>query len=101
MSDELISDPEDLEKLQARDDLVDQAEVVGKMKPTQYAKLRGIYPQRVYQALRNGRLDEEQCACGSKIVDVQQADELFGFNTVQEHLEAATSLSREDMEAGS
>jgi hypothetical protein len=99
MADEdIISDPEQLERLEAKADLEDQAEIVGKMKPRQYAQLRGIYPQRVYQAIRNGRLEGEQCACGSRIIDVGTADELFGFTAVQNNLEAATSVHREDLE---
>jgi hypothetical protein len=45
--------------------------------PIQYAKLRGMYPQKVYAALRNKRLDYAICQCGRKCVSIEEADEYF------------------------
>ena len=47
--------------------------------PVQYARMRGIYPQRVYAALRNKKLETVWCPCGRRCIDVQTADEVFGF----------------------
>lgn len=45
--------------------------------PIQYAKLRGIYPQKVYKALRGKRLDVAICQCGRRCVSIEEADEHF------------------------
>lgn len=58
------------------DELADAAEL-GTMKPTQYAKLRGIWPQQVYSAIRNRKLKAQICGCGSKVINVEEADALF------------------------
>lgn len=47
--------------------------------PINYAKARGIRPQKVYGAIRNRKLSKEYCPCGRLIVNVSAADELFGF----------------------
>lgn len=64
---------EELLKEMERDDL----EGATKLPPIQYAKLRGIYPQKVYKALRSGRLEATRCDCGRKVVVVEEADEYF------------------------
>lgn len=56
-----------------RDDL----EGATKLPPIQYAKLRGIRPQKVYAAIRNGKLEPTKCECGRKVVVVEEADEHF------------------------
>jgi hypothetical protein len=48
-----------------------------KLPPIQYAKLRGIYPQKVYAALRNRKLAWGWCDCGRKVVVIEEADEYF------------------------
>jgi hypothetical protein len=47
------------------------------MPPIDYAKLRGLRPQKVYKAIRDGRLENRRCECGRKVVDVDTADKLF------------------------
>jgi len=64
---------EELLKEMERDDL----EGATKLPPIQYAKLRGIYPQKVYAALRNKKLEPTRCECGRKVVVVEEADEYF------------------------
>lgn len=56
-----------------RDDL----EGATKLPPIQYAKLRGIYPQKVYKAIRDKKLEPTKCDCGRKVVVVEEADEFF------------------------
>jgi hypothetical protein len=48
-----------------------------KLPPIQYAKLRGIRPQKVYAAIRNHRLEHIWCDCGRKVVIIDDADKLF------------------------
>lgn len=67
------------------DELQDQLETAKEapslvaMSPVNYAKARKIAPQRVYGAIRNGRLEKKLCLCGRTIIDVAAADEYFGF----------------------
>lgn len=56
--------------------------------PIQYAKLRGIYPQKVYAALRSRRLPWAQCECGRKCVVIEVADEHFKLGKWQRTGEA-------------
>jgi hypothetical protein len=48
-----------------------------KLTPIDYGKLRGIRPQKVYAALRSGKLTWDRCDCGRRVVVVSEADELF------------------------
>jgi hypothetical protein len=68
----------------AIDDVIKQMELdewdgATKLPPIQYARLRGIYPQKVYGAIRNGKLERTRCECGRPCVEVDAADEYFGF----------------------
>jgi hypothetical protein len=56
------------------EDIAEQADIVGKLSPREYAKIRGIAPQLVYYYLRTGKLKEERCVCGRKVIDVAAAD---------------------------
>jgi hypothetical protein len=56
------------------EDIAEQAEEVGKLSPREYAKLRKITPQLVYYYLRTGKIKEERCICGRKVIDVATAD---------------------------
>jgi hypothetical protein len=55
----------------------DDTEGATKLPPIQYAKLRGIYPQKVYAAIRNKKLAQVWCDCGRKVVIIDDADKLF------------------------
>jgi hypothetical protein len=61
----------------AEDELRDRAETSELMSPIDYAKLRGIKPQKVYYYLRTGKLEEQYCNCGRKCVNVVETDALF------------------------
>jgi hypothetical protein len=55
--------------------------------PIQYARLRGIYPQRVYKAIRNDRHKKtiwKFCDCGRLVVIVSEADKLFAKKSEEE-----------------
>jgi hypothetical protein len=57
-----------------------QADLEGapKMGVIDYAKMRGLYPQKVYAAIRNHKLGTGFCSeCGRKVVEVEVADEYF------------------------
>jgi hypothetical protein len=48
-----------------------------KMSVREYAKFKDMAPQLVYYYIRTGKLKEEVCICGRKVLDVKLADELF------------------------
>ena len=70
---------DDLFEQMQQDEIADAAEESGTIKPTVYAKMRGIFAQRVYAAIRNGRLESYKCACRSTVINLDEADTLFGF----------------------
>jgi hypothetical protein len=75
---------DELEKLIEEDERKDGLEVARIMKPRDYARARSIYPQKVYRALREGKLDWERCECGTYCILIKQADDLFGFTKDEE-----------------
>jgi hypothetical protein len=52
-----------------------------KATPIDYARLRGMRPQKVYAALRNGRLEWSSCECGRRVIVIAEADALFKIQT--------------------
>jgi hypothetical protein len=72
---------DDLLKQIQEDELTDKVELTTHATPIEYARARGIAPQRVYYALRNhgDELKTEQCKCGRRVLDITQADIYFGF----------------------
>jgi len=75
MPDRVASNSDELRRMMEEDERQD-AELLS---PIEYAKARGIYPQRVYKAIRANKLATEYCNCGRKCVRVTDADEVFGF----------------------
>lgn len=63
---------------------LDELEDATLLTPVAYARSRGIYPQRVYQALRNRKLETTYCPCGRKCIDPKAADEVFGIGSSQQ-----------------
>jgi hypothetical protein len=82
---------DDILKEMERDDL----EGATKLPPIQYAKLRGIYPQKVYTALRNNKLEWSRCECGRRVVVVEEADEYFKLGKWRPGTEQAVSEAEE------
>jgi hypothetical protein len=68
---------DELFKQMELDDLADQV----KATPIDYARMRGRAPQSVYAALRKQRdeFKSEQCQCGRRVIDIEQADKYFGY----------------------
>ena len=62
-----------------QDDEDDRIETQTKATPIEYARSRSIAPQRVYYMLRNKKLGDERCVCGRRVIDIQEADEVFGL----------------------
>lgn len=56
-----------------------------KATPIDYARLRSrtnrnkMAPQKVYYAIRNNRIELENCICGRHVIDIEAADKHFGF----------------------
>jgi hypothetical protein len=73
---------DDLWKQIQEDELADKIELTTHATPIEYARSRGIAPQKVYYALRNhkDKLNTEQCKCGRRVLDITLADTYFGFN---------------------
>jgi len=65
------------------------------LSPMDYAKMRHIYPQRVYKALRNGQLERRVCLCGRLVVDVVEADEFFGFKSEEDDTDEAEDVQEQ------
>jgi hypothetical protein len=64
------------------DDFIEQMKLgdlegASKMAPIPYAKSRGIYPQKVYAAIRKGKVAAQHCDCGRTVIVVEEADEYF------------------------
>ncbi len=69
-------------------EMADDYEGATKLPPIQYAKMRGMYPQKVYAAVRNGKLKTHWCDCGRKVVIIEEADEYFKLGKWQRADEA-------------
>lgn len=72
---------DDLFRQMQEDELADKVETTTHATPIEYARARGIAPQKVYYALRNHRdkLNTEHCKCGRRVLDIELADNYFGF----------------------
>lgn len=66
---------QNLEEIWELEDIADQADIVGKLTPREYAKLRGMAPQMVYYYIRNKVVETEHCVCGRIVVDVKAANQ--------------------------
>lgn len=72
---------DDLFRQMQEDDLADKVETTTHATPIEYARTRGMTPQKVYYALRNhqDKLNTEQCKCGRRVLDIELADKYFGI----------------------
>jgi hypothetical protein len=49
------------------------------LSPREYARLRGVVPQRVYYFVKQGKLELAPCkCCGRNVIRVDDADRVFG-----------------------
>jgi hypothetical protein len=68
------------------DELSDRTVEQNKATPIDYARLRSrttgkkMAPQKVYYAIRTGRLELEDCNCGRHVIDIDKADKLFNLH---------------------
>lgn len=65
-----------MEQVEA-DELEDRAAQTRLMSVIDYAKARGLQPQKVYYYIRSKKLATEECDCGRKCVVVADVDEFF------------------------
>jgi hypothetical protein len=70
-------DTEELLAQMEADELEDRVAEQTKATPIDYARSRGIAPQKVYYRIRRGQLETERCACGRRVVDIATADAIF------------------------
>lgn len=72
---------DDLFRQMEADELSDKIELTTHATPIEYAKSRSMAPQKVYYALRNhgDKLKTEHCKCGRRVLDIELADDYFGF----------------------
>lgn len=68
---------DDFLKRVQEDEEADKLETQTHATPIEYARSRGMAPQRVYYHLRNNRLASSTCQCGRRVIDMAEADELF------------------------
>jgi hypothetical protein len=69
---------DDLIKQMQDDEESDRINVSGLATPINYARSRGIRPQKVYGWIRQGKLETEECPCGRRVINVDEADKLLG-----------------------
>jgi hypothetical protein len=60
-----------------QDELEDQAAHQSKMTPTDYARARRMQAQLVYYYIRTGKIKDETCICGRRVIDIKDADTFF------------------------
>jgi hypothetical protein len=84
------------------DEAADRADVQTVMAPVDYARARGIKPQMVYYYLRTGKLTSSHCECGRRVIDIQEADDIFrkGRDDVQDSGTAAQVSDTQDLPSG-
>lgn len=77
---------DELRRQMEQDELKDQidATLAGETKGEQtkmtvidYARAKGMAPQRVYYYIRTGRIKQEKCICGRWVLDIRSAEEFF------------------------
>jgi hypothetical protein len=68
--DELMRQMED-------DEFNDKASHLTKMSPMEYARARNMQAQLVYYYIRTGKIADEKCICGRRVIDIKEADAFF------------------------
>jgi hypothetical protein len=96
MTDPLSMD--DLFKQMEEDEKVDRVNTQTKATPIDYARARGIRPQKVYAALRNGKLVWDSCECGRRVIVIAEADDLFNLQIVDSETDGDTEPTGADDE---
>lgn len=69
---------DELMRQMAEDDLADELaaaqEGIAKMSVVEYARAKKEQPQLIYYYIRSGKIKQEVCVCGRKVIDVASAD---------------------------
>lgn len=74
------------------DELADKAELASHMSPIEYARARGIAPQKVYYKIRHEKIKAGPCeSCGRKVLNVAEADKELGFKKETADAESDTT----------
>jgi hypothetical protein len=47
------------------------------LSPCDYAKIRPIRPQQIYQWIKSNQLGWKHCDCGRKVINVEETDKLM------------------------
>jgi hypothetical protein len=68
---------EEVLRLMEEDELHDRVAQQTLASPIDYAKSRGIAPQKVYYWIRTKRLEKETCPCGRSCVNIEAADKVL------------------------
>lgn len=84
MGERRAADSDELARMIAEDEANDAAVALAKMRINDYARARGIAPQRVHYYIRNKKLARETCACGVGVIDVAAADIALGFRKAED-----------------
>lgn len=87
---------DDMIRQMQEDEAADQVDVTGEATPINYARSRGIFPQRVYGWIRRGKLETHNCACGRRVVFVSDADALLGGRNADEPVAEEPDAGTED-----
>lgn len=70
---------DDFLKAIQEDEQHDRVATQTKATPIDYARSRGIAPQKVYKSLRGRKLEWHSCECGRRVIAIAEADELYGL----------------------
>ncbi len=55
----------------------DEVEGATHLSPRDFAKSIGVAPQLVYYYIRTGKIEATTCLCGRKVIEVEQARQVF------------------------
>jgi predicted site-specific integrase-resolvase len=87
------------------DELRDQMELLGKMTPREFAKLKGMAPQQIYYYIRAGKIEVEKCICGRHVIDTEKANTFLTSRKqrgqiLQPEVSTPEEVSGSDLDAG-
>ena len=65
---------EEIARMEAEDALDAVKAGLSKMTVVEWARANSIQPQLVYYHVRTGKIKQEVCVCGRKVIDIASAD---------------------------
>jgi len=66
-----------IKRMMAEDELDAAQAGLSKMTVIEWARARSLQPQIVYYWVRTGKIKQELCVCGRKVIDVAGADAYY------------------------